>query len=48
MLHNHNFKKPATVVEALVLLGELSDDVLKGCVVTHEGQIVNDLVNSRM
>ena len=29
MLHNHNFKKPATVVEALVLLGELSDDVLK-------------------
>jgi hypothetical protein len=29
MLHNHNFKKPANVLEALVLLGELSDDVLK-------------------
>ena len=29
MLHNHNFKKPATLIDALVLMGELSDDILK-------------------
>ena len=27
---------------------DLHDDVLKGCVITHNGQIVNNLVKSRM
>ena len=27
---------------------DLNDDILKGCVITHDGQIVNELVKSRM
>ena len=34
--------------ENRVLNFDLADDVLKGCVITHEGKIVNDLVKERM
>ncbi len=27
---------------------ELSDEVLKGCVITHEGSVVNELVKGNM
>ena len=33
-------------IENKILNFDLSDDVLKGCVVTHEGQIVNELVKT--
>ena len=35
-------------VESKLLNFDLTDDVLKGCVITHEGKIVNDLVKDRM
>lgn len=35
-------------LEQKILNFDLNDDVLKGCVVTHDGKIVNDLVKSRM
>ena len=35
-------------VENKILNFDLTDDVLKGCVITHEGKIVNDLVKDRM
>jgi len=33
-------------IENKILNFDLSDDILKGCVVTHEGQIVNELVKT--
>ena len=35
-------------VESNLLNFDLTDDVLKACVITHEGQIANDLVKNRM
>ncbi len=35
-------------VENKILNFDLTDDVLKGCVITHDGKIVNDLVKDRM
>ena len=35
-------------LENKVLNFDLTDDVLKGCVITHEGKVVNELVKDRM
>jgi NAD(P) transhydrogenase subunit alpha len=35
-------------LENKILNFDLTDEVLKGCVITHEGNIVNDLVKDRM
>ena len=35
-------------LENKVLNFDLTDDVLKGCVITHQGKVVNELVKDRM